>query len=106
MIEHLSFRGRPDPRGGLRCFYCPKKLEPLVTKNRGNIFYSMHIPIARHTWIEACFETLKCDNFDSNVLLLQDPNKHLSMGLNTMDHKGSGIHLDFFFRSQHVVLCG
>jgi len=26
MIEHLSRQGRPDPRGGLYCFWCPNKI--------------------------------------------------------------------------------
>ncbi len=25
VIEHLSTQGRPDPRKGLRCFWCPNK---------------------------------------------------------------------------------
>jgi hypothetical protein len=28
--EHLSTQGRPDTRGGLHCFWCPQKIEPLV----------------------------------------------------------------------------
>jgi len=29
MSDHLSAQGRPDPRGGLPCFQCPKKnLDP------------------------------------------------------------------------------
>jgi hypothetical protein len=25
MSDHLSASGRPDPRGGLHCFWCPDK---------------------------------------------------------------------------------
>jgi hypothetical protein len=31
MSDHLSTQGRPDPRGGLRCFLCPNKTQnPLI----------------------------------------------------------------------------
>ncbi len=48
-------------------------------KNKGNIFYNVH----PHCWTSMDWSTilillLKHDNYDSNILFLQDHNRHLS----------------------------
>jgi hypothetical protein len=51
----------------------------LSPKHKGNIFCSVHIP---HCWTSIDWSTiliflLKHDNFDSNIFLFQDYNRHL-----------------------------
>jgi hypothetical protein len=50
---------------------------------------------------------LKHDNYDSNIFLLQGPNKYLSsMALILSTTKNKAFIFIFLSKSQHVVLCG
>jgi hypothetical protein len=74
---------------------------PCVTKNKGNTFYSVHILIVGHPWIEVWFWyfLLKHDNPDSNIFFLQDFNRHLnSMALIIWTTKDQTLILISFLR--------
>jgi len=55
-----------------------KNLNPLSPKTRGIFSTVCTFPLLDIHGLKYVFETLKCDNSDSNVLLFQDPNRHLS----------------------------
>ncbi len=65
---------------------------PSVTKNKGNIFYNVHIPITGHTWTKVYFWNFYWNRMIMLQILFlhQNPYKHLSsivlMLWTTRDH--------------------